>query len=491
MVTQTRRVPRPGRPTTSNLVAASSRRRAARGTAPITVTLAPGRPRPGTYNGTVTIRPTGTSATLNVTVRTRVYAPGHERPRPAGTSTRRPTASTNVAGAIPVTGLGGRRCRRRASRRLPRPVSPASPIRRFPRHRRFIAGSRPDVERLFPNYPLNYRGGWGFMVLTNMLPDRVNNRPAGGNGAFRLHAYAIDLEGLSHVSRREELHGEQRRRRPSRSARIDTPAQGGTVSGNSLRGVRLGAVAARDDSDQRLDDHRVSSTASTSDIRSTTTTAPTSPTLFPGYANSNGAIGYYILNTTPLRERHAHDRVDRLDTLGNTEGIGSRFFTVQNDGGAMTAAAVESSTLAAEAHGSCDRPDGRGGLGSAAPDYSAVEVKKVASDDSTPRARLPGMDGRRFASARSETEQVEVRLANQFDDSPATYEGYVVDRTAACGRCRSARRSTRARASSTGSRARASSAATSSSSSARADGFKTRIPVTVRIAPKYDGEERR
>ena len=43
----------------------------------------------------------------------------------------------------------------------------------------FIDDARPDVPAAFPTSPRNYRGGWGFMLLTNMLPNQ-------GNGAYSL-----------------------------------------------------------------------------------------------------------------------------------------------------------------------------------------------------------------------------------------------------------------------------------------------------------------
>ena len=51
-----------------------------------------------------------------------------------------------------------------------------------------IDGARPDVQAANPSMPLNTRGGWGYLLLTNFLPK-------GGNGTFTLHAYAIDLDG--------------------------------------------------------------------------------------------------------------------------------------------------------------------------------------------------------------------------------------------------------------------------------------------------------
>ncbi len=47
----------------------------------------------------------------------------------------------------------------------------------------FIEGARPDVERAFRTMPLSQRAGWGFLILTNTLPNQ-------GNGGFRIHAIA-------------------------------------------------------------------------------------------------------------------------------------------------------------------------------------------------------------------------------------------------------------------------------------------------------------
>jgi hypothetical protein len=45
----------------------------------------------------------------------------------------------------------------------------------------FVEGARPDVETAFPGYPNNSKAGWGYMMLTNFLPN-------GGNGTFTIHA---------------------------------------------------------------------------------------------------------------------------------------------------------------------------------------------------------------------------------------------------------------------------------------------------------------
>ena len=38
----------------------------------------------------------------------------------------------------------------------------------------FVEGARPDVETAYPDYPFNYKAGWGYMLLTNFLPNHGN-----------------------------------------------------------------------------------------------------------------------------------------------------------------------------------------------------------------------------------------------------------------------------------------------------------------------------
>ena len=53
-------------------------------------------------------------------------------------------------------------------------------------------------------------------------------------------------------------------------------------------------------------------------------------TLFPGYVNSDGAIGYFPLDTTALANGLHTIAWSVSDDLGRTEGIGSRYFWVAN-----------------------------------------------------------------------------------------------------------------------------------------------------------------
>jgi hypothetical protein len=53
-------------------------------------------------------------------------------------------------------------------------------------------------------------------------------------------------------------------------------------------------------------------------------------TLFPGYANSNGAHAYFYIDTTAFTNGVHTIYWTATDNAGNTDGIGSRYFTIQN-----------------------------------------------------------------------------------------------------------------------------------------------------------------
>ncbi len=453
------------------------------GTAPLTVTLASTSLAPGTYTNTVRI--TRGSTQLNVPVTTRVYAAGGST-GPVGYFDTPANGTSNVAGAIPVTGwaIDDVGISRIDIYRDPVPGEAGIVLLGSAS---IIAGSRPDVENLYPNLPLNYRAGWGFMVLTNMLPDRNNGRPVGGNGAFRLHAYAIDAEARAvYLGAKNISINNTASVRPFGT--IDTPAQGATISGSAYTvfGWALsprGTIPTNGSTITVYVDGVARGNPTYNNNRSDIAT------LFPGYANSNGAIGYYVLNTTQLSNGTHTIAWTVRDNLGNTEGIGSRFFTVQNGSSALTAAAVEGATVAAAS--SSAMGETVEAVDEVAPDYSAVQVRRAASDDRSSELVFPEWSGEIRVRAH-ETEQVEVQLGNQFDGSQATYEGYV----AMNGRMRPLP---------VGSTLNPTTGVFTWQPGPgflgryrfvflriTPDGFKTRIPVDVRISPKkQDGEEGR
>ncbi len=102
----------------------------------------------------------------------------------------------------------------------------------------FVPGARPDVEAIYPGYPAANRAGWGFMILTNMLPNGPAGLTSGGVGTIALHALAF-TEPFAPVTPigRSILDRDPTRITLANDTiakpfgAIDTPGQGATVSG--------------------------------------------------------------------------------------------------------------------------------------------------------------------------------------------------------------------------------------------------------------------
>src|SRR5262249_48866603 len=105
--------------------------------------------------------------------------------------------ATGLAGSIPVTGwtlddvevTGLAICRDLVAGEPAIPdVRCGNDTKIFIGNGVFVDGARPDVQAAFPTVPLNSRAGWGYLMLTNALPNL-------GNGTFTLFAYATDADG--------------------------------------------------------------------------------------------------------------------------------------------------------------------------------------------------------------------------------------------------------------------------------------------------------
>jgi len=262
----------------------------------------------------------------------------------------------------------------------------------------FIDGARPDVAGAYPAYPANTRGGWGFMVLTNMLPSQ-------GNGTFQFFMWAQDRDGHAF------LLGTRTMTCANASATlpfgaIDTPEQGGVASGSAY--VNFGwaltplpkTIPTDGSTISVLVDGVVVGTASYNHLRSDIAT------LFPGLNNSNGAIGFLVLDTTTLTNG-THTIVWVVsDNQGATEGIGSRFFTVSNGAGSLTSA-VEAA-LTSDAPGPESRSLDRN-----------VLLGRHGWDLNAPlRAFTPDASGRTIVRS-EEVSRVELRLGS------GSHEGYL------------------------------------------------------------------
>jgi hypothetical protein len=202
-----------------------------------------------------------------------------------------------------------------------------------------VEDARPDVAAIFWPYPASYRAGWGYLVLTNMLPNQ-------GNGTFRFSAYAEDADGHASLLGSRTITCTNATATQPFGA-IDTPAPGETVSGSIY--TSFGWVLSR--TPKRADvpgggnvsvliDGVVVGTPSGWAARSDLTS------LFPAaqYPGVNSALAAFAFDTTSLANGMHTIAWVVTDNEGSTSGVGSRYFRVFNGSASMVAAATASSS---------------------------------------------------------------------------------------------------------------------------------------------------
>ena len=191
----------------------------------------------------------------------------------------------------------------------------------------FVPGARPDVQSAYPSSPLNNRAGWGYLMLTNGLPN--NGSPTGlGNGTYVLHAIATSIDGKTFELGTKTINCDNGDATIPFGA-IDTPGQGETVSGTI---VNFGWALTPQPYSIPTDGSTITVTVDGvtlghpvyNQYRSDIATG------FPGYANANGAVGYFSIDTTTLSNGIHTIGWLVYDNNGKGAGIGSRFFWVQN-----------------------------------------------------------------------------------------------------------------------------------------------------------------
>jgi hypothetical protein len=233
--------------------------------------------------------------------------------------------TAGVAGSIAVSGWALDDIGVTTVRILRDPVAGEPPGQRiFIGNATIVDGARPDVAAAFPTSPRGTAAGWGYLLLTNFLPNL-------GNGTLTLYAVADDVEGHSVILGSKTIACDNAHATAPFGA-IDTPGQGDVVSGVVANfGWVLSPASRRSDPPGGgtvtvfVDGAPVGSPSawnSRSDLSS----------LFPvsQYSGVNTALGLYGLDTTTLTNGVHTISWSVSDNLGATSGVGSRFFTVSN-----------------------------------------------------------------------------------------------------------------------------------------------------------------
>jgi hypothetical protein len=186
----------------------------------------------------------------------------------------------------------------------------------------FVDGARPDVEQTFPGYPKNYQAGWGYMMLSNFLP-------GGGNGIYTITAKVTDAEG-NVVTLGSKTITIDNANAVKPFGALDTPTQGGTASGGNF--INWGWVLTPQPNFIPSDGSTINVYVDSVSLGNPVYNIYRSDiaSLFPGYANSDGAGGYFIIDTTAYNDGLHTISWTVTDSAGNTDGIGSRYFTIIN-----------------------------------------------------------------------------------------------------------------------------------------------------------------
>lgn len=276
---------------------------------------------PGKFRGVIYVSdPLASNSPVDVEINLWVKKQSESSPPFGEFST--PLDNSTVRSSVPVTGwalgdtgIGGVKIYREEGKNL---VFIGDAV--------FVEGARPDVEAAYPDYPMNYKAGWGYMMLTNFLPN-------GGNGVFKIHAIATDQEGQKATLGVKTIIVDNANAVKPFGA-IDTPAQGGTASGSNF--VNWGWVLTPQPNTIPTDGSTINVYVDGVMLGHPTYNIYREDiaTLFPGYANSEGAAGYFSLDTTTYENGVHTIQWIATDDGDNTDGIGSRYFTIQNSGGA-------------------------------------------------------------------------------------------------------------------------------------------------------------
>lgn len=190
-----------------------------------------------------------------------------------------------------------------------------------------VPGARPDVAAAYPGFP-NNNWGWGVQVLTNELPGTGGQGI--GNGTYRLHVIAMNSAGAS-----TDLGTKTITAANATSVlpfgTIDTPAPGAVASGTNY--VNFGwAVTPVTSNVIPKDGSTITVYIDNQPVGHPTYNQFRSDIamLFPGLQNSQGAVGFYTIDTTKLANGIHTIAWVAVDSAGNAQGLGSRQFTVQN-----------------------------------------------------------------------------------------------------------------------------------------------------------------
>ena len=355
--------------------------------------------------GVITLTPGGTTTTgpLHLTAALSVLIPSAAAV-PFGSFDTPIDGTTGVTGSIAVTGwaLDDIEVTRVRIFRAPVPGEPAGTLV-FIGDAVQVDGARPDVQAMFPSTPRNTRAGWGYLMLTNFLP-------ALGNGIFTIYAIADDADGHSTTLGTKTITCTNSTATAPTGA-IDTPTQGGVVSGNVTNfGWVLSPAPGRADPPGGGTVQVVIDGAFLSTVPSGWTSRPDLSALFPAdaYPGIATALGVAAFDSLSLGNGVHTIAWLVTDHQGHASGIGSRYFTVSN--GSLTLAPASAPV----------RTAGSVALAVSTPAWTPIRGRRGFNPD-TALQPYPSRDNRVTVQA-EELDRIELQLG---DPGGFPYAGYL------------------------------------------------------------------
>jgi hypothetical protein len=336
-----------------------------------------------------------------------------------------PVDGAVVSGSIAISGwaLGDVPVNRVFIYRDPVDGEPAQLI--FVGQATFVPGARPDVATTFPAFPQNTRAGWGYLLLTNMLPSH-------GNGTFRFPVFAENGADGTHVLIGTKVINAVNASATAPFGAIDTPDQGATVSGSAL--VNFGWALTPQPKMIPFDGSTIHVLIDGVDVGPVTAYnffRSDVSGLFPGLKNSGGPVGYRMIDTTALSEGLHTIAWLATDDGGKTTGIGSRYFTVSNSAWQASLRANFAAVPPAVSTSALAQPSALGLR--ASPDKSSAIPARVDGVDLGRKAAslsvLPVDDAGARTVTLSNLQGLELSLVGQgvsADTCSGTYAGYLV-----------------------------------------------------------------
>lgn len=240
--------------------------------------------------------------------------------------------SKGLAGVVPVTGWALSRSgnERVEIKRSPVQGEPPANIGSdglvLIGHGLFVEGARSDIQELYPEFPDSHRAGWGYLMLSNMLPGK-------GNGTYTFHAIAFDKDGNRRLLGTKTITCDNAHSKKPFGT-IETPAPGEVISGKSY--TQWGWVLTPpynvipyDGSTitVAIDDRPLSKPVTYGFPRVDIIQA------FPECLNcqdGHGPFGYITIDTTKYKNGRHTIAWTVEDSAGNRAGIGSRYFFIKN-----------------------------------------------------------------------------------------------------------------------------------------------------------------